>query len=103
MKQHGPKWNAKHDPDMEAIRSAKQKHGRKGGDEADEEDSSSEGQETDGSDYDKADGSHYDNTISLRRSAKHAQQHAKHLKHAQHAKHQAHVKHGAHAQRALDR
>ena len=117
MKQHGPKWNAKHDPDMEAIRNAKhktqRKHGgRKGEDEEEEEDYSEE----------DADGSDYDNTISLRHSAKHsqssrkapwsaqkaalaqhAQQHAKHLKHTQHAKHQAHVKHGAHAQRALDR
>jgi len=120
MKQHGPKWNAKHDPDMAAIRASKHRGGGKRGRKGEDEEEDEEYEE----DYSEEDeeGSDYDHTISLRRSAKtsahsrqapwsaqkaalaqHAQQHAKHLKHAQHAKHQAHVKHGAHAQRALDR
>ena len=42
MKQHGPKWNAKHDPDMAAIRASKhrgggKRGGRKGEDEEEEE------------------------------------------------------------------
>ena len=126
MKQHGPKWNAKHDPDMAAIRASKhrgggKRGGRKGEDE--EEDEEYDYSEVSPSpnphphphphphpnpnpnpNQEDEEGSDYDHTISLRRSAKtsaHSRQapwSAQKAALAQHA--QQHAKHLKHAQHA---
>ena len=88
--QHGPKWNAKHDPQAEEVRKEKVSHHRKG-------DSSSKhgpkwNAKAANDDAEQSDDEESDD------DAKHAKN-----QHAKHAKHTQHVKHGQHAQKALDR